>query len=71
VFLSEFGWPDQYDGNYIARTIDSVTSRVWVGWDVYAFNGGNVGTFNLIRDNSLTPDPTPAGMAVAARMLNG
>ncbi|HEY0561188.1 MAG TPA: glycoside hydrolase family 5 protein, partial [Frankiaceae bacterium] len=71
VMLTEFGWPDAYDGRYVASVIDSVTARGWVGWDVYAFDNSTAGRFNLVKDTSATPDPSPAGMAVMTRMAAG
>jgi endoglucanase len=71
LMVTEFGWPDTYDGRYVATVIDSVAARGWAGWDVFAFDSSNTGRFNLVKDTSATPNPSPAGMAVMTRMAAG
>lgn len=69
VMVTEFGFPDKWDGTYIANLTQSVTSRGWVGWDVFAFDGTNSGMFDLVKDAGPLYDPSPAGMAAVNAML--
>ncbi|MCW2691730.1 MAG: hypothetical protein JWM67_334, partial [Mycobacterium sp.] len=71
LMVTEFGWPDTYDGRYLATVIDSIAARGWAGWDVFAFDSSNTGRFNLVKDTTTTPNPSPAGMAVMTRMATG
>ena len=71
VMVSEFGFPDQNDGRYIANVASSVAARGWVGWSVFAFTGDTTGLWNLQKDTGPVFDPTASGMAVMNAMRAG
>ena len=70
VMVTEFGYPDRYDGRYIANLTSAVATRGWVGWDAFAFDGSNSGLFDLVKDTGPLWDPTVSGMAVMTAMLH-
>jgi hypothetical protein len=70
VVVTEFGWPNKYEGRYIGNVIDYATARGWSGWDVFAFDGTSAGLFDLVKDTGPVHDPAISGMAAMVRMLD-
>jgi hypothetical protein len=70
VVVTEFGYPNRYEGRYIGNVIDYATARGWSGWDVFSFDGTTEGMFNLLKDTGPVYDPAISGMAVMTRMLD-
>jgi hypothetical protein len=64
VLVTEFGWPAQDDGRFLASVIAYAEQRGW-GWWAFAWDGTTVGRFGLVADTGLH-QPVPAGMAVLA-----
>jgi len=70
VVVTEFGYPNKYEGRYIGNVIDYVADRGWSGWDVFAFDGTSSGMFDLVKDTGPVHDPAISGMAAMTRMLS-
>ena len=70
VMVTEFGWPDPTDGQYLTAVDNYATSHGWVGWNAFVFNNFTGGQFDLMKDVGALWDPTQAGMAAITAMLN-
>jgi hypothetical protein len=70
VMVTEFGWPDQNDGRYIANVISYAEAHGW-GWDVFAWDGTTTGQFNLLAEvgPGTNYEPTPSGMPVMSGFI--
>jgi hypothetical protein len=65
VMVTESGWPDKNDGQFIANVIASAEGRGW-GWIAFAWDGTTYGLFDLITVSAGIYEPSPAGMPVVA-----
>jgi endoglucanase len=65
VMVTEFGWPNKNDGQYITNVISYAQSHGW-GWDVFAWDGATSGLFDLLGDvgPGAAYEPSPSGMPV-------
>lgn len=63
VMVTEFGWPAKDDGTYVHNVISFAEAHGW-GWSVFAWDGTNSGTFDLVTDAgpSATYEPNETGM---------
>jgi hypothetical protein len=70
VMITEFGYPDRTNGDYIANTVAYASSHNWVGWNVFVFDRSTTNTpFDLLKDTGPTWDPAQSGMAAMNGML--
>jgi hypothetical protein len=65
VAITEFGWPDQNDGTYMANVVAAAEQHGW-SWMAYAWLGSPSGTFNLLLNcgSGANYDPTPSGVPI-------
>jgi aryl-phospho-beta-D-glucosidase BglC (GH1 family) len=69
VMVTEFGWPDPNDGDYIANVAAYASSHGWVGWNAFVFNNFTGSQFDLLKDVNSVWNPRAAGVAVINGML--
>ncbi|MCW2548859.1 MAG: cellulose-binding family [Mycobacterium sp.] len=69
VMVTEFGFPNKNDGQYIANVLSYASAHNFVGWDVYAFDNYTSGLFDLWKNTGVQVQPTVSGMAVMTGML--
>jgi hypothetical protein len=69
VMVTEFGWPDPTDGDYITNVASYATAHGWVGWNAFTFSMFTGSQFDLVKDPGLLWDPRPSGVSVINGML--
>ena len=69
VMVTEFGWPDPTDGDYISNVTAYVTAHRWVGWNAFTFQQFTGSQFDLLKDPGVFWDPQPTGVSVINGML--
>jgi len=65
VMVTEFGWPNRFDGTFAGSVIAGAEARGW-GWAAFAFDRG---LFGLVASIGATYEPAPAGMPVVAGLF--
>jgi hypothetical protein len=70
VMVTEFGWPDPSDGDYIAAVDAYATSHGWLGWNAFVFNNFTGSQFDLMKDVGALWNPRQSGMAAITAMLS-
>jgi hypothetical protein len=68
VMVTEFGWPDFYDGTYLANVIAGAEARGW-GWAAFSWGSQTSGPWGLVASAGATFEPSPAGMPVLSGFL--
>jgi hypothetical protein len=70
VMVSEFGWPSQDDGTFVANVIAFASGHGW-SWNAFAFD--SIAPFGLLADEPTGgPDePSASGMPVLAALASG
>jgi hypothetical protein len=69
VMVTEFGWPNPADGDYL-RAVDAyATGHGWLGWNAFVFNNFIGSQFDLMKDDGPLWNPRPTGAAVITAML--
>lgn len=69
VAVTEFGWPTQADGTYMANVVAYATAHGW-GWSAFAWDGDNTSPWSLLGQVPAggTFEPTPSGAPVLAAL---
>ncbi|HEX4654312.1 MAG TPA: glycoside hydrolase family 5 protein [Mycobacteriales bacterium] len=69
VMVTEFGWPDPTDGDYIANVASYAAAHGWVGWNAFTFQLFTGSQFDLLKDPGVLWDPQASGVSVINGML--
>jgi hypothetical protein len=69
--VTEFGFPDKYDGRFNANVVRYADGHGFVGWDDYAFDGSTGGLFDLWKDAGPLFDPAQSGMPLVLGATSG
>jgi endoglucanase len=69
VMITEFGWPDPTDGDYINNVVSYAAAHGWVGWNAFTFQMFAGSQFDLLKDPGVFWDPQPSGVSVINGML--
>jgi hypothetical protein len=69
VMVTEFGWPNPFDGLYIHNVIHDAELHGW-GWSVFTWGDSTYGQFDLLANAGpgKNYEPRPTGMAVLAAL---
>jgi hypothetical protein len=69
VMVTEFGWPDPSNGDYLANVAAYASSHGWAGWNAFVFNNFTGSQFDLMKDVGALWNPRQGGMAAITAML--